>query len=198
MTFFPGQLGANDVTCQENAHDFAIRMALARVRTALDVKVMAVHAGSQPYQYTVDVQPLVSMMDRAGNTFPHGTIYGINVANMGGANGALCVKPKVGDEGLIVIADRDHSSARRAKDIAPPGSRRMHDLSDATYYGGHGDMNTAAASIVIDETGIKLYGNTTITGTLSVSQDISTASSISATGNITSGGTIAGVSIETV
>ena len=189
--FLPGQIGQTSFTCKENAVDFQVRMALARVRTALDVQVVAVHAGSQPYQYQVDVQPLVKMMDGAGNTFPHGTIFGLNVANMGGANGAVCVKPKKGDLGFIMVADRDHSSARKAKDVSPPGSRRMHDLSDATYHGGHGDMNTAATSIVIDETGIKMVGNVAITGALTATNGITagegTSDQVSLLGHVHAG-----------
>lgn len=188
-TFFPGQLSANDATCPENAHDFAIRMALARVRTAGVVTVKAVHAGAQPDQWTVDVQLVVSMQDGAGNTFPHGIIQNRPVHNFSGANGSFCVQPAVNDIGLLIVWDRDHSSALKNKGLAAPGSRRIFDLADSEYLGGFGEMNSNTQRIVMSSSGINVNapngfnvdGNTAITGSCAVT------GAITATGNITAG-----------
>jgi hypothetical protein len=175
MTDYPGQMGSTDYASDENATAFAIRQHLARVRTALAVKVVAVHAGGQPDQWTVDVLPLAAMIDGAGKATQHGTVFNIPVMASSGANGAIIVKPAVGDIGLMVCADRDHSSVVRAKGPANPGSKRMHDLSDGFYLGGFGSINTAAHYIVADENGFTIKGNITVTG------------AITATGGVTAG-----------
>lgn len=171
----PGQIGSTDYSSEANAHAFAIRQHLARARTAVGVIVIAVHAGAQPDQWTVDVQPLVNMVDGAGNPTAHWTIFGIQAWNASGANGSTCIQPAKDDLGLMIVLDRDHSTAIKTKAIANPGSSRMHDLSDGIYLGGFGAMNSNSQRIVMSSSGISMVGNVIVTGTLT------------ATGNITAG-----------
>lgn len=172
MSEFAGQIGLTDYTSRENAHSFAIRMALARTRTAVGVIVMGVHAGAEPDQWSVDVQLLINMVDGAGNPTPHGTIFGVQVFNFSGANGSFCVQPAVGDLGLMIVMDRDHSKAINTKAVANPGSGRVHDLSDGVYLGGFGAMNSNGQRIVMTASGIQITGNVAITGALAATGNI--------------------------
>ncbi len=182
-TSYPGQIGTTDYACPENAHDFAISMRLARVRVAGAAIVKAVHTGAQPDQFTIDVQLLVSMQDGAGNTFPHGTILNLPVFNISGANGSMCVQPSVNDKGLILVMDRDHSSAIKNAGLATPGSRRIHDLADSVFLGGFGAMNANTQRIVMTSSGI----NVNAPNGFNVDGNCAVTGAISATGNITAG-----------
>lgn len=168
----PGWLGLTDTNSEFNKHHFAMQQRLAKLRTNVVVKVMAVTAAGAPDQWTVDVQPIVNQVDGAGNPIPHGTVYGIAMLNGSGGNGSIVVKPKVGDFGLMAVGDRDMSSAIAAKGQANPGSRRMHDLSDGIYLGGFGNMNTSAHYFVADENGFTIQGDLTITGAVKASGEV--------------------------
>ena len=180
-TSFAGQLGQTDYNSDGNVMAMAIRQALARLRTAGPAQVKAVHAGAQPDQWIVDVQPLVSMVDGAKNSTPHGIVQGIPVFNISGANGSLCVQPTVNDIGLLLICDRDHSSVLNSKQPSPPSSGRMHDFADGVFIGGFGAMNSNGHRIVMTSSGIDIVGNISITGNCAVT------GAITVTGNITAG-----------
>jgi hypothetical protein len=174
-TALAGQIGITDYNSDVNLMVFAIRQALARLRTAGPAQVKAVHAGAQSDQWVVDVQPMVSMVDGSKNSTPHGIVPGIQVWNISGANGSLCVQPTVNDIGLLIICDRDHSSVLSSKQPSPPSSGRQHDFSDGIFIGGFGAMNSNTQRIVMTPTGIEITGNVKITGALT------------ATGGITAG-----------
>lgn len=186
-----GWLGVRDANNPFSVQAFAIKMALARVRTATPVIVKAVTSAGADDQWTVDVQPLINQVDGDGNPQAHGIIKGIPVANLSGANGSVSIKPTAGDLGFIVCGDRDMSAAVRGKAIANPSSRRMHALADAVYYGGFGALNTSAHQVLIDDTGITINSTkavkinapngTTITG------DVAVIGKITATAAITAG-----------
>ena len=178
---FAGQLDSSAYASDGNVIAFAIAQALARVRTAGPAQVKAVHAGAQPDQWTVDVQPMVSMVDGAKNSMPHKPVQGIPVWNISGANGSLCVQPTVNDIGLLIICDRDHTSVVNSKQPSPPSSGRMHDFSDGIFIGGFGAVNSNSQKIVMTPTGIDITGNTAVAGNCAVT------GSITATGNITAG-----------
>ena len=135
---YPSQAGLTDDTTPFNQHAFQILQALARVRTAVIVKVMAVDVGGgglAPVGF-VDAMPMVKQMDGGGNTFSHGTIFNLPYIRIqGGANAVIC-DPVVDDLGLAVISDRDISSVKNNKGEANPGSRRKFNLSDGIYIGG--------------------------------------------------------------
>lgn len=187
----PGWLGVRDANTPFSLHQFQIAMRIARVRTATPVIVKAVASAGAADQWTVDVQPLVNQVDGEGNPQAHGTITKVPAANMGGANGSVSVKPSVGDLGFVICADRDMSSVVKTKAVANPGSRRMHALADAVYYGGFGALNTSAHQVLIDDTGITINSTkavkinapngTTITG------DVAVIGKITATAAITAG-----------
>jgi hypothetical protein len=127
-----GQQDPSDMAGAFNAHGFAIEQALARVSTAKIVLVKAVDTAAK----TIDVQPMVSMTDGAGTVTAHGTIYGIPYATWQFGTAAVLADPKVNDIGVMLCADRDISSVKKTKKVAPPGSSRTHDVADGVYLGG--------------------------------------------------------------
>ena len=64
-----GQMAPEDYTDDFSVISFIIRQALAQVSTVKVVQVQTVHAGTgtPPLVGTVDVQPLVGMVDGIGN-----------------------------------------------------------------------------------------------------------------------------------
>jgi hypothetical protein len=129
--------GFNDATSDFNVWSFMIQQALARVRTAGPVRVMAVtnNGGVSPVGF-VDVQPLVNQMNGGGQTMPHGTVFHLPYIRVQGGTNAVIIDPVVGDIGLAVICDRDISSVKANQGQANPGSRRKFSLADGIYIGG--------------------------------------------------------------
>lgn len=111
-----------------------IRTALAGLRVAVPVKVMAVtnSGGVSPIGY-VDVQPLVSALDGSGNVWPHATVHNVPYGRIQGGANAVIIDPAVGDIGIAVVSDRDISTVKASKGVSAPGSARKNDLSDMVY-----------------------------------------------------------------
>lgn len=116
---------------------FIIQRALAKVRTAIPVQVnKCSNTGGVSPIGTVEVTPLVKMLDGNGNVQAHGQIFNIPyVRFQGGENAAIIMDPAAGDVGLMVICDRDISSVQENVAAANPGSLRKHDLADGIYVG---------------------------------------------------------------
>jgi hypothetical protein len=132
-----GQQFPNDSSSRYNEVLFAMDQVLGLVRTATPVRVAAVSgggAGNPPG--TVDVVPLVNMLDGSGNATQHGTVNGLAWLRLQSGNGAIVTDPVVGDVGLAVVCDRDTSAVLNSGGQANPGSLRKFDLSDAVYVGG--------------------------------------------------------------
>lgn len=98
---------------------------LSKIQTVTLVKVITVAATGVSPVGTVDVQPLVQMIDGAGNIFDAGQIFSVPYFRLqGGANAVIC-DPQVGDIGLCAFASRDISSVKRNKAQSAPASRRQ-------------------------------------------------------------------------
>lgn len=134
---FAGQQSLTDDTSDFNKMSFLIKQILGRISTVTLVRVMGVTnaGGIEPVGF-VDVQPIVNLLDGAGNATPHATIYNIPYFRLQGGVNAVILDPVVGDIGLAVICDRDISSAKALRSEANPGSRRRFDLADGVYLGG--------------------------------------------------------------
>lgn len=127
-----------------NVLDFLIQQAIAQLSTSTVVKVVKAPYDEngnaippdevKPIGY-IDVQPLVNMVDGEGNSTPHGTVYKVKYHRPESGNGAFITEPKVGDQGFLVSADRDTSIVRRTNAQGNPGSGRVMNKSDGTYYG---------------------------------------------------------------
>lgn len=102
--------------------------ALSSVSTAMPVTVLQVYKN-----HTVDVMPMVDMLDSAGNAVEHAPITAIPYARLQGGDYGLIIEPKVGDKGLVVFASRDISDVVQSKGKAKPASLRKHSMSDGMY-----------------------------------------------------------------
>lgn len=145
-----GYLQPSDSVGPYNPTRFIVQQALGRVRTLLLARVMAVGAG------TVDVQPLVSMVDSQGNATEHGTIYGCPYLEMRAGGSAIVAVPVVGDVGLIGACDRDSSAAQASLSTGPPPSAREFDLADAVYIMGIALGAAPTTTVTISATGIAI------------------------------------------
>lgn len=179
--FGNGQMQPWDTTSDFNAISFIIEQALARTRTMTLVKVVAVtnDGGVSPVGF-VDVHPMVNMLDGAGVSSPHRTVFHLPYFRLQGGANAVILDPIVGDIGLAVIADRDISAVKSAKADANPGSGRRFDLADGVYIGGilNGAPSqyvrfTDSGILLADKNGnvvemksgsIAITGNLTVTG----------------------------------
>jgi len=135
---------AADAASEVARLNYMIRSALAGVRTAMPVQVLAVsNSGGLSPVGTVNIQPLVNAVDGNGNSWPHGVIYNVPYMRIqGGANGII-IDPVVNDIGLAVVCDRDISTVQNVgNSINPqtgnnftsaPGSNRKNDMSDIVY-----------------------------------------------------------------
>jgi hypothetical protein len=174
-----GQMQPSDTTSDFNAISFMIQQALAVTRTMTLVKVVAVtnDGGVSPVG-SVDVHPMVNMLDGAGVATTHGTVFGLPYFRLQGGANAVIIDPVVGDIGFAVIADRDISSVKSAKADANPGSNRRFDFSDGVYIGGilNGSPSqycrfTDSGIVLADKNGNKIEmkaGSIAITGNLTV------------------------------
>lgn len=168
MTGHVGQQGAFDHASLFHIVNFLVQQALSEVRTAVPVKIVAVHGGGVGAAPTVDVQPLVKQMDGEGNASSHGTIYGIPCARNQGGGNAVINDPKAGDIGHLVVSDRDISSVK-SNDGAEsnPGSMRRHDLADGVYHAACMNAGTPDQYVQFTDTGVRIVdknGNSATSG----------------------------------
>jgi hypothetical protein len=125
----------SNLTADALRAELLIRSMLMDVRTAIPVKVMAIHpgAGSPPAIGSVDVQPLVQTVDGSGKLWSLGVTYGASFIRVQGGGNALILDPAPQDVGLAIACDRDISSVIASAGLAGPASGRTHDVSDLIY-----------------------------------------------------------------
>jgi hypothetical protein len=135
------------------------------VRTAIPVKVVAVHPGqgNPPSIGTVDVQPLVQTVDGTGKLWNIDEVHGASFCRIQSGASAIVVDPSVGDIGLAVVNDRDISSVIASAGIAGPGSARTHDISDLVYVLSLLSAQAITQYLLMNSSGIKLLSPNTIT-----------------------------------
>jgi hypothetical protein len=126
----PAQPGGGFASDDYNRFTFIVRSLMNRMATMTLVQVKATSG------QTVDILPLVSQIDGAGNKVSHGVIHNAPVFRLQGGKSAVIIDPVVGDIGLAIFAHNDISSAKKNKGEALPGSRRKFDWADAIYLGG--------------------------------------------------------------
>jgi hypothetical protein len=186
-----GQASPFDGTHDLNVLQFIIRMALGQVSTLVPVKVTAVTTnGDVARPGTVDVQPLVKLIDGNGLATDPGIVNGLPWFRLGSGRCAVIIDPRVGDIGLVVCSDRDISSlVANNGTMSTPGSRRRFSLSDGVYIGGF-LMDTPDCYVLFNEdgtikvsdakgnvletsnTGFGLTGNVAVTGNISATGTI--------------------------
>jgi hypothetical protein len=146
-TGHPGQMGLWGGTSEFNNTFFLVKQLLALVRTASLVQVQScTNAGGLAPVGTVDVLPLVKMIDGLGNSSAHGKLVQLPYARIQGGGTAIICDPVKGDIGVAVFSDRDISAVKNSKKMSNPGSRRKHSLADGIYL--FGVLNAAPTQYV--------------------------------------------------
>ena len=164
-----------------------INNSLSGLRTAMPVKIISVsnNGGLSPIG-TVNVQPMVSMLDGSGNAWPHGIIYTVPYMRIqGGANGII-LDPAIGDIGIATVCDRDISTVQNTGKVSAPGSLRKNDMSDMVYlmtiigatptqyvqFNSTGINIVSPVAVSITAPAINTNGTWNHTGTLTATGDI--------------------------
>lgn len=162
-----------------NGLRFAIEQIISENYSAMPVIVQAA------YEDRVDVMIAINKVDGIGNTFPSATIFNVPVALPRCGNNAISMTPEKGDLGLLVVCDRDISALKESKKESPPGSFRINNLADGVYLPSilnPSNPNQAIAftnngiliydkngnSISMNQNGIVINGNVSISGSLTV------------------------------
>lgn len=159
-TGFQGAQRPDSSTSDFNAQTFLIRALLARVRTCTLARVVKVtnSGGVAPVGF-VDVQPVVSQVDGAGNTVPHAVIYRCPYMRLQGGSSAVILDPQVGDLAIVAFADRDisNATANPGKSSVTPGSGRSHDMADAIVVATWSPHVAVTQYVQFSAAGIKVH-----------------------------------------
>lgn len=158
--FSPSQIASEALRNQ-----LLILSLIKDVRTAIPVKVLAVHPGegNPPAIGTVDVQPLVQTVDGTGKLWSMAEVYGASFCRIQSGASAIVVDPSVDDIGLAVVCDRDISSVIASAGLAGPGSARTHDISDLVYVLSLLSAKDITQYLLMNADGITLLSPNTIT-----------------------------------
>lgn len=134
-----------DSSTEYSALRFLIRQFLSTVRGSTVVQVMAVYdingnsveqTGNLAPVGLLDVQPMVNLIDGAGNATEHGIICNVPYSRVQGGQNAIICDPQVGDIGVAVFSDQDISGVKATQAVANPGSWRRNDWADGIYLFG--------------------------------------------------------------
>lgn len=162
---FPGY-GPAEISTEALRQELMIRTLLLGVRTAMPVKVMAVHpgTGTPPTIGTVDVQPLVQTVDGTGKLWSLAEVYGASFLRFQAGGNAVVIDPQVGDIGLAAVCDRDISSVLAAGGaLSGPGSARTHHLSDMIYVGSIISIAAITQYLMFSASGISVVSQQAVT-----------------------------------
>lgn len=119
----------------------------------------------------VQVQPLISVVDTTGNSFPRGSLASIPVLNIGGGGFFVNFNLPAGSLGWIKASDRDISLFLQRYTESRPNTRRLHKFSDGLFipdtmtgYSIAGEDSDAmviqnlsgSVKIALDESGVRI------------------------------------------
>ena len=194
-----------------NQLSFVVQQIMNKANHATLVQVVGVAPGNVGPVGTVNVTPLVNMVDGQGNAIPHGIIYTLPYLRLQGGQNAIIIDPAINDIGLCVFADQDISTVKATLAAAIPATHRRNDWADGLYIGGmlNGTPNQylefSASGINVVTPGdlvMTVSGNLTanVTGTATIAAptvDINASSAANVTtptmtvnGNLTVTGTV--------
>jgi hypothetical protein len=138
----------------------------------------------------VDVVPMVSQVDSAGNPTPHDVIYNLPYMRVQGGVNAVIIDPAVGDIGAALFCRRDISTVKRTRKPANPGSRRRFDWADGLYVGGF--LNGVPTQYIrFSNTGVEIHTPNTLTvsaGSVVVNGPVQINGDVATTGALTNNG----------
>ena len=160
---------------------------IGKIQTITLVQVVSVNASGVGVVGSVDVQPLVSQIDGAGNLYKMPILKNVPYFRLQGGNNAVIIDPEIGDIGLCAFASRDISSVKRNKSVSAPASRRQYNISDGLYIGGF--LNGPPSQYVhFKKNGIDIVatGEVNINGTkINLNAPVATSSTFQAASEIT-------------
>ncbi|MDI2091694.1 Gp138 family membrane-puncturing spike protein [Commensalibacter oyaizuii] len=171
-------MNPNKGNSQLNTLVSIIDNALSRISTAMPVEVLAVHHN------TVDVIPLVTMVDNEGRAVDHAPISGLPYIRLQAGDYGMIIDPQVGDKGLVVFAARDISHVIQSKKKSLPASSRKHSISDGIYIASllyeepktyikiTKDLVEVQASNINIKGDVSIDGNVKITGNMDIDQKV--------------------------
>ena len=140
---------------------YQVNAILMRVNTCVPVQVTAVRAGGLGPVGFVDIQVMVTQLTGDNTVVSNPSISNVPYFRLQGGRNAVIIDPEVGDIGIGCFCQRDISSVKKIRGIAPPGSYRTFSFSDAVYIGGM--LNgTPIQFIKFDNSGIQVYSPTSI------------------------------------
>lgn len=187
------QFGLTTQNNDVNAHQFQAKQARDEKRHHFVAKIVKVYnRNSLTQPCTVDIQPVVKLMDGVGNASSHGTIYGIPVPRNQSGDSVIINDPQVGDVGQFSVLDRDHSASQNSDwQEANPGSYRRGNMADAVF---HAVMPRKAQavkqSILFNETGVTINDRNGNTITMTTSGINLNGVIIDSKGNLTAPGKV--------
>ena len=145
-----------------NRTRFEFEELIKNMYTSLPVKVMAVKTGGLAPVGYVDIQPIVQQATSDCKLVDYPLITNAPYFRLQGGSNAVIIDPQEGDIGMAIFSSRDISSVKRARTIAPPGSLRKQDLSDAVYVGGI--LNAEPVQFIqFKDDGILIYSPSDVT-----------------------------------
>lgn len=158
--------GPAQISAEALRTELLIRTLLMEARTAIPVKVVAVHpgTGSPPSIGTVDVQPLVQTVDGNGKLWSLETTHDAPFIRLQSGSSAVVIDPSVNDIGLAIVCDRDISSViASGGELSAPGSAATHDISDLIYVASIISASAVSQYLLMNSSGITLLSPQIIT-----------------------------------
>ena len=118
---------ATDFLDKYSAIRFVVESIVDKVNTSEVVKVVSVNDDN-----TLDVIPIVKMVDAEGSSVEESVIYGVKYFGWQFGDCAIQAKPKENDIGIIVVSKRDITAINSGR----VASNRSFCLADGIYIGG--------------------------------------------------------------
>ena len=154
--------GFNDFTTDNNEFNvwqFMIKSALSKIRTAFLAKVVNVYKEKN----LVDIFPIIKGVDANGNELDQVPIFRIPYFQYVGGSNKIIITPEVNDYGLCITSDRDITNFKINRKETKPATLRMFDARDSFYVGGFLNEKQIKNLIEINNNGIKVKTDGTMT-----------------------------------
>lgn len=154
--------GFNDFTTDNNEFNvwqFMIKSALSKIRTAFLAKVVNVYKEKN----LVDIFPIIKGVDANGNELEQVPIFRIPYFQYVGGSNKIIITPEVNDYGLCITSDRDITNFKINRKETKPATLRMFDARDSFYVGGFLNEKQIKNLIEINNNGIKVKTDGTMT-----------------------------------
>lgn len=154
--------GFNDFTTDNNEFNvwqFMIKSALSKIRTAFLAKVVNVYKEKN----LVDIFPIIKGVDANGNELEQVPIFRIPYFQYVGGSNKIIITPEVNDYGLCVTSDRDITNFKINRKETKPATLRMFDARDSFYVGGFLNEKQIKNLIEINNDGVKVKTDGTMT-----------------------------------